>query len=122
MDFHFHSDIVHYLQTIDTDPQYCVKTISSLPKAVTEQYYEERNKQGYEIPLNQGHLVRASAMVPEKPVAALALQLEGDSNKFELIGMPLHSFPTVQINYAKGYKEVIPKIFFLLTTFFRVNS
>ena len=116
LELHFHEDIVHYLMTIDSDPQYCVKTISSLPKAITEQYYEERNRQGYEIPLNQGHLTTTAAL--KQPTVLT----DGEVNKFELIGMPLNSFPTVQINYSETYSEVIPKVIFLLTTFFMVNQ
>ena len=41
---------------------------------------------------------------------------------FELLGRPLSCLQRVTIRYADDYKEEIPKIVFLLTTFFRVNS
>jgi hypothetical protein len=43
---------VNYLRTIDSQPQFCVKIVSSLPKQITERYYTERNATGYEIPLD----------------------------------------------------------------------
>lgn len=52
----FHDTIVDYLKTIQSEPQYCVKIVSSLPKQVTERYYTERNATGYEIPLDQAHI------------------------------------------------------------------
>ena len=48
--------------------------------------------------------------------------MNGDTNKFEVLGRPLCSLPTVRINYKDGYKEDIPKIVFLLTTYFLENS
>lgn len=39
VDFFYHEDIVHYLRVIDSDPQFCVKIISALPKPITEKYY-----------------------------------------------------------------------------------
>ena len=52
----FHDTIVDYLKTIHSEPQFCVKIVSSLPKQVTERYYTERNATGYEIPLDQAHI------------------------------------------------------------------
>jgi|APCry1669189241_1035207.scaffolds.fasta_scaffold125558_1 hypothetical protein len=49
-------------------------------------------------------------------------QVNGDTNKFEVLGRPLSSLPTVRINYKNGYKEDVPKIVFLLTTYFLENS
>ena len=127
VDFFFHEDIVRYLRTIDSDPQFCVKIISSLPKQITEKYYQERNKQGYEIPLNQGHLTRASKLVGPGHVSQMvepkpaAIQDE-ESNKFELLGRTLNTFPTLEIKYSDEHSEILPKIFFLLTTFFKINE
>jgi hypothetical protein len=42
-------------------------------------------------------------------------------NKFELLGRPLDSMPTVTIINPDGYKEEIPKVLFLLTTYFIVH-
>ena len=50
--YFFHETIVNYLRTIDSQPQFCVKIVSSLPKQITERYYTERNATGYEIPLD----------------------------------------------------------------------
>jgi hypothetical protein len=48
---HYHDSIVHLLRQFDHDPQFCVKIVSSLPKEITEKYYQERNNEEYEIPL-----------------------------------------------------------------------
>ena len=61
--FENHDSIVAYLRRIHSDPQFCVKIVSSLPKQLTERYYEERNSSGYEIPLDQAHLTRNTAML-----------------------------------------------------------
>jgi len=56
--FQFNDTIVDYLKTIDTEPQFCVKIVSSLPKQITERYYDERARSRYEIPLDQAHITR----------------------------------------------------------------
>lgn len=131
----FHDTIVAYLRSIHQDPQFCVKIVSSLPKQVTERYYEERNSTGYEIPLDQAHLSRVTKALGAQHMSQMVLgqvdkpntqqphqSTEGqDVNRFELLGRPLQSLTLVRINYADGYKEDVPKALFLLTTFFLVH-
>lgn len=45
-----------------------------------------------------------------------------EQNKYELLGKTLTAFPTLELRHSDTYSEVVPKIFFLLTTFFKINS
>jgi len=103
----FHANIVEYLRTIDNQPQYCVKIVSSLPKQITEQYYLERNATGYEIPIDQEVLNRMTtkAITAPKHESSIVGSNPTDVNKYELLGRPLSTLQTVTINYPDGYKE-----------------
>lgn len=56
------------------------------------------------------------------PKISGAAQVNTEANKFELLGRPLQCLPRVRIDMTENYKEEIPKIVFLLTTYFRVNK
>ena len=44
------------------------------------------------------------------------------ANENELLGNLIGNFPTIKIHYRANYYEEIPKIFFLLTTYFQSHS
>lgn len=48
-------------------------------------------------------------------------QTGSEPGKFELLGRPLKGLPLVRINYKDGYHEDVPKVIFILTTFFFVH-
>jgi len=126
---------VDYLKTIDSEPQFCVKIISSLPKTITEKYYDERTRSRYEIPLDSAHITRpvtttghlSSMMIQGAPQAGATKDTvnacDEQASKYELLGRPLNALLRVTVQYENSeYREEIPKIVFILTTFFRINK
>lgn len=58
----------------------------------------------------------------ENPNTTVSANATQETNIYELLGRPLNCLQRVTVRYENDYKEEIPKIVFLLTTFFRVNK
>jgi len=120
----YHESIVAFLQKVDRDPEFCVRLVSSLPKEITEKYYEERNREGYEIPLAKSHLSRNTQSISAQRASQLLFttpqtdSTTGQANN-ELFSNSIAGMQTIRLNHADTkYIEEIPLVIFMLTTFF----
>ena len=102
-----------------------------MPKEITERYYVERNEQDYEINLPSAQMAQdALSMGKQRTSQFLVTEAAGRNtgiaggsigdvvNENELLGNIVGNLPLVKIRYDDNYSEEVPKIFYLLTTFF----